>query len=107
MTFNQLADLQDFNKSMKTLNYRIRNDNIAIAVDTADYGYISETETLDDYAKKNLKLLSGCFLDRYIIMRIIRGSPFTELINAHIRRIIENGLVQHWDVEMRNAASAG
>lgn len=42
---------------MNTLNYRIRHDHIAFAVDTVNYGYITETKTLDDYARSNLKLL--------------------------------------------------
>lgn len=100
--FRQLADLQDINKSMTTLNYRIRHNDIAFAADTVNYGYVAETEIFDDYAKSHLKLLGSCFFDRYVTMRIVKDSPFTELINTRITRIFESGLIRHWDMEMRH-----
>lgn len=35
-------------------------------------------------------------------MHIIKNFPFTKLINTHITRIFETGLIRQWDMEMKH-----
>lgn len=96
----QLMNLQLPVRNAKRRNKRIQNDNVALAVRRYDYGYVTDTDTFNDYAKTNLKVLSDCFMTSYLIFPLKKYSPFNKIINKHISRVFEHGLIKYWQKTM-------
>lgn len=82
-------------------NIKIRKNHYAMVTTLMHDNYITETETLDDYGKRHLKILSECFLKSYIVFPLIKDSPYTAIFDKYIVLFLEHGLIQHWYSDVR------
>lgn len=76
---------------------RISDNNYAFAINNLPNHYITDTEELNEYGKVHMKVLSECVGFYYLVFGYKRNSPYKKLIDKHINRCDEHGLINHWN----------
>ncbi|GJQ84124.1 hypothetical protein Trydic_g12096 [Trypoxylus dichotomus] len=89
-------------KDINVKNERIRSNKYAVNVNMVASKYVSDTRFLDDYAKKNLKVLQECFSTNSIVYALKTNSPYKGTLNRRLLRLIEHGLVEFWTNRILN-----
>lgn len=79
---------------------RIRNDDYAFTVINMEQ-YITFTDSLDDYGKKYLMVLSEKLGVYGVIFAVKRNSAFTKIFNDRLYRLQEAGFVDYWYAEVK------
>lgn len=74
---------------------RIRNDDYAFTVINVEQ-YITFTDSLDDYGKKYLMVLSEKLGVYGVVFAVKKNSAFTKIFNDRLYRLQESGLVDYW-----------
>ncbi|GJQ84126.1 hypothetical protein Trydic_g12098 [Trypoxylus dichotomus] len=89
-------------KDVDMKNERIRSNKYAVNVNMVASKYVSDTRFLDDYAKKNLKVLQECVSTNSIVYALKANSPYREILNRRLLRLMEHGLVEFWTYRILN-----
>ncbi|GJQ84125.1 hypothetical protein Trydic_g12097 [Trypoxylus dichotomus] len=89
-------------KNVNTKNERIRSNKYAVNVKMVASKYISGTHYLDDYAKGNLKILQECFSTNSIVYALKVNSPYKEILNKRLLKLIDHGFVEFWTNHILN-----
>jgi hypothetical protein len=97
---HKLADQFEAYHSIPERNKKMRNGNYALFVETLpgltkNY-YVMLTESLDEYGRKELKIVAenvGCF---YTVFPLKENSPYLDIFNRAIHNFIEFGFMNYW-----------
>ncbi|XP_017774906.1 PREDICTED: uncharacterized protein LOC108561471 [Nicrophorus vespilloides] len=79
---------------------RVRCNNYALIVKKLSQYYLTDTETLDSYAKTHMKILNECVGEFGIILILRKSSPFTKIFTEQITRLLEHGFIDYWYAKM-------
>lgn len=83
--------------SISDINRRIRaQKDFAVFVKVLPEKYITDIDILDDFARKNLKVLSECAQVNYAVFAFNRNSPFPRIFDRYIKVFLECGLIRAW-----------
>lgn len=82
-------------------NERIKSNNYAVLVHILPNKYITNTEDLDEYGQKHMKLLKDCVKLQQLVVGIKKHSPFVEYFRRKIMALSEFGIIGHWYDEIR------
>ena len=79
----------------------IRSNSYAFLVKSLPKRYISDTDSLDDYARTHLKVLSECTGNFYLVLPLKKNSPFKRMLDKEILRLSQYGFLNRWYLEAR------
>lgn len=85
-----------YEKSKTVQNKRIRSKKYGTAVQKLLDGYVTGSEELDEYAKKQLKILPQCYMRNALVYILSPNSPYKETLNNRVLQITEHGFVHYW-----------
>ncbi|XP_045481001.1 uncharacterized protein LOC123685390 [Harmonia axyridis] len=90
-----LAHLFQYEKDINEMNRKLK-ENYAVRVQKLPGFYLTNTGWMNDYAKKNFKLLKDCFLIWYNAFLLKNPTPLLEYINKKTLGLVEYGFVKYW-----------
>lgn len=90
-----LSYLFEYQGNVQEINRKLKK-NYAVRVQRLPGYYLTNTGWLNDYAKKNFKLLSDCFLVWYNSFLFKNPTPFLEYFNMKTLEMVEYGFVKYW-----------
>ncbi|XP_064212271.1 uncharacterized protein LOC135265879 [Tribolium castaneum] len=100
----QFADLFEGFNNITERNAKIKHESYGLLVETImgvkeNQRYVMFSESLDEFGKKHLKIITesiGCF---YTVFALKRNSPYVDKFNKDILSFIEFGFTNHWLIE--------
>ncbi|KAK9710487.1 Ligand-gated ion channel [Popillia japonica] len=92
----ELANKFIIEKNIETKKRRLRTKQYAVYTERLSKRYVGGTENLDDYERENLQVLQDCFAANSVVYALKLNSPYKEILDQRLLRIIEHGFVQCW-----------
>lgn len=97
----RLSDSINFSEDSKDINEKLETGNYATKVVILGKNSLMEIEYLNEYNRRRLRVMKDCFSQYSVVMALSKNSPFTEVFNKELSRLLEHGFIKFWFEDMK------
>ncbi|KAK9738902.1 Ligand-gated ion channel [Popillia japonica] len=81
---------------IETKKRRLLTKKYSVCIETLSKQYVAGSENLDHYERENLQVLQECLTANGVVFGLKFNSPYKEILDKRLLRIIEHGFAQCW-----------